>query len=199
VHIDGIDDASRLIFVDRILHHYQIARSRHGEVRLSGDDQRKLLQIGGDAHLRLGPAGHHLTKVNRPALGRDGPQHIGQVFDAEAVRGHETLEFSIDVSLSLAGDIRLSFSLGQETSAGETDLCAPAAVPVIDSRNIPPHNLDAVERNVIAIAVLCRHDRLLLLWLCGRIRLLRVNGTRGSAKQGNEEQSSSGHLVELRF
>jgi len=41
--------------------------------------------------------------------------------------------------------------------------------------------------NVIAIAVLCRHDRLLLFWLRGRARLLRVNRTESSAKQSNEE------------
>jgi len=34
---------------------------------------------------------------------------LSQVFDAEAVRGHETLQLGIDEGLPLAGDIGLSF------------------------------------------------------------------------------------------
>ena len=45
VHIHGVDNARGLVFVDRILHHDQVARRGHGKIGLGGDDQRKLLQV----------------------------------------------------------------------------------------------------------------------------------------------------------
>jgi hypothetical protein len=125
VHIHGVDDARCLVFVDRILQHHQIARRGHGEVGLGGNDQRKLLQIGGHFHFGLGAAGHHLTQVHRPALGRDGPQYVGQVFRAEAVGRHQALKFGIDEGLPLAGYVRLALSLGQEAGPGKTDFVLP--------------------------------------------------------------------------
>ena len=169
----------------------------HGKVGLGGNDQRKLLQSGGHFHIRLGAARHYLTQVHRPALGRDCPQNIGQVLHTKAVGRHESLKFGVDEGLSLAGDVGLALALGQEAGAGEPYFCAPAAVPVIDRRNIAAYHLNAVERDIIA--GLCGLDRLLLLWLCNGARLLPQNGTRGSAKQSNKQKSSSDHHVALQF
>ena len=136
-------------------------------------------RFGGDVHLGLGAAGHDFTQVDRPALRGDRPQHIGQVFHPKAIGRDKALKLGVDERLPLAGDVRLALTLGQKAGAGKADLGGATAVPVVDGRDVLAHNLNAVERHIIAR--LCGLDGLLLLR--GWARLLRAQDTRGRNQQ----------------
>ena len=56
-------------------------------VGFGGDDQAEHLQLGGDVQLALRSVQKDLAQVGRAAFGRDGPQHICQVFGPFFVAG----------------------------------------------------------------------------------------------------------------
>ena len=71
------------------------------------------------------------------------------------------MKLGLDKRLPLAGDVRLALTLGQKAGSGKADLGTATAVPVVDRRDVPADNLNAVERHIIAR--LCGLDGLLLL------------------------------------
>ena len=113
--------AGGLVLLDDVLQDDDVAGLGDGEVGLGGDDHAEGLQCGGDADIVLGAGGKNFAEVLGAAVGRDGPQDVGEVLLAEAVGGGEAGELCFDGdAAALTGDLGFALARRAEAACPQT-------------------------------------------------------------------------------
>ena len=75
----------------------------------------------------------NFAQVGCASLRRDGPQHIGEIFQAELCGFIDAIKLSIDLHAAvLALYARLAAGAGHEFGAAEVNFCSAAPVAVVD-------------------------------------------------------------------
>src|SRR5258707_8452386 len=82
----------------------------------------------------------------RTALWRDGPQDVGQIFAAEALRRDEVVQLGVNLGAALARpNDRVTHGLGQQHRSTQIDLGRLGAIFVVDCLGSALHYRDLVD------------------------------------------------------
>ncbi len=123
------------VIAHHVFHHNQIAWHGYGVVGFRSYHQAEDLHFRSDIQLASVSVQQDLSQIGSTALRRDGPQHIGEVFRAEAVCRTKVIEFHFDFDVALfALYLGFTIRLRKQLRATEVDFGGAAAMPVVDRR-----------------------------------------------------------------
>src|SRR4030095_7583445 len=106
---------------------------RDGEVWFRRENHAERLQLGSDVNLRFVALHLNLAKVRRAPLGRDGPEHVGEVFGAELRWRRELVELRVDLDVTLlAFDVGFAERQRHQSGSSEINLGIAVPRPVVD-------------------------------------------------------------------
>ncbi len=110
-----------------------VAGLAHGEVRLGGNDHAEALQVGEGLDLRVAVMiKREFAKVDRASLGRNGPENVGQIFEAELGGIFEAFEPGFDLEIGLlAFDLRFAGGALHQVAAVEVDASRSALQAIV--------------------------------------------------------------------
>jgi hypothetical protein len=102
------------VLADYVFEHDYVTGLANRIIRFRSDHQRESLKIGGDVHLAAVVIAHQdFSQVYGPALGRDGPEDVGQILVAESRGLFQIGKFHFDFDVAL-----LAFDFGLATGLG---------------------------------------------------------------------------------
>ncbi len=150
-------------FDEYVLQHDGVAGLRHGRIRFGGHDHAERLHVGVGLQVAFAVIERELTEIDSPALGRNRPEHIGQIFKTELGGIFQALELCVDLNVGF-----LAFNLGFSDGTR--------------------HRLSSLERDLHGAARRAIMHRLgganYVGRFRGRLRLRRRNHRRGIDKDG---------------
>jgi len=153
----GVDDLCRsfgLILEHAFLsegafHDDDVARLGDGEVRLGRYDEAECLQFGADLELPVISGHLQLADVLGAPLRSDRPEHIGQVFRAEARRRGQRLEVCVDRDVTLfALDRGIAVRFWRPGRADEINLGLALSRAEVDGFRLAADDDDSESRSI---------------------------------------------------
>ena len=184
VHL--FEDALGLIRPNHVFDHDHVAGLGDREIWLRSHDHSERLERCRYFDIVLRARGKNFAQILRPAVRRDGPQHIGKVLVAEAVGWSESLEMRVDRNLAaLTGHLRFALCTWKQRSSVKSDRRRPASVQIVHAVQIALDYMNSIDIDAVLhsnrVHVRSRRiDR-------GGIRLLRHGCGREQADAAGEQ------------